>query len=204
MGRHSIEWDVKKMKDDKIKLYNHNDMNRILKYIYYPIVLFRNTFINKIPSRHLRKWFDMLLGARYGKGAYTFRRTEVYFPKGLYIGDNSTVGWFTLLDARGGLYIGENVTIASYVKIIDGKHDINDPKFPASFAPIVINDYAWVCTGSIIIQGVTIGRGAVVAAGAVVTKDVPDYAIVGENTAKVIGERKLKEYSYNPKTEFLH
>lgn len=187
-----------------IELYDHNDMGRWFKYIYYPITLFRNTVINKIPSRHFRKWFDMLLGARYGKGAFTFRRTEVYFPKGLYIGSNSTVGWFVLLDARGGLYIGDGVTIASYVKIIDGKHDINDPGFPATFAPIVIKDYAWICTGAIIIQGVTIGKGAVVAAGAVVTKDVPDYAIVGGSPAKIIGERKLKEYTYKPKTELLH
>jgi hypothetical protein len=187
-----------------IKLYDHNDMNRIYKYFYYPVVLFRNSIINKIPSRHLRKWFDILLGAQYGKGTYVFRRTEVYFPKGLHLGDNSTVGWFTLLDARGGLYIGDNVTIASYVKVIDGKHDINDPLFTASFAPIVIKDYAWICTGAIIIQGVTIGRGAVIAAGAVVTKDVPDYAIVGGNPANVIGVRKLQKYSYNPKTELLH
>lgn len=187
-----------------VELHDHNDMNRWMKYLYYPIVLFRNTIINKIPSRHFRKWFDMLLGARIRKGAYTFRRTEIYYPKGLYIGQNSTVGWFTLMDARGGLFIGDNVTIASYVKIIDGKHDINHPQFPALFAPIIIKDYAWICTGAIVIYGVTIGKAAVVAAGAVVTKDVPDYAIVAGNPAKIIGERKLKEFDYNPKTELLH
>lgn len=195
---------IKNKEVNGVVLYDHNDMNRFLKYIYYPIVLFRNTVINKIPSRHFRKWIDELLGARYKNGAFTFRRTEVYYPKGLYLGQNSTVGWFTLLDARGGLYIGNNVTIASYVRIIDGKHDINNPSFPASFAPIVINDYAWICTGAIIIQGVTIGRGAVVAAGAVVTKDVPEYAIVGGNPAKVIGERKARKYDYEPRTELLH
>lgn len=189
---------------NNIKLHDHSDMSRLLKYAYYPIVLFRNTIINKIPSRHFRKWIDELLGARYGKGSFTFRRTELYFPKGLYIGQNSTVGWFTLLDARGGLYIGNNVTIASYVKIIDGKHDINDPKFPASFGPIIIEDYVWICTGAIILQGVRIGKGAVVAAGAVVTKDVPEYVIVGGNPAKIIGERKLHSYDYKPKTELLH
>lgn len=192
------------VKVNEIELYDHTDMSKNMKYLYYPLVLFRNSVINKIPSRHLRKWIDMLLGARYGKGAYTFRRTEVYYPKGLYIGKNSTVGWFTLLDSRGGLYIGNNVVIASYVKIIDGKHDINTPGFEASFAPIVIKDYVWVCTGAIILQGVTIGKGAVVAAGAVVTKDVPEYAIVGGNPARVIGERKEREYTYSPKTDLLH
>lgn len=192
------------MEIEGVRIYDHNDMPRWKKYLYYPIGLFRNTIINKIPSRHLRKWFDQLLGARLGKGSYTFRRTEVYFPKGLYIGNNSTVGWFTLMDARGGLYIGNNVVIASYVKIIDGKHDINSSGFEASFAPIVIKDYAWICTGAIILQGVTIGKGSVVAAGAVVTKDVPEYTIVGGNPAKKIGDRLERNYNYFPKTDFLH
>lgn len=186
-----------------IKLYNHNDMNHYFKYLYYPLFLFRNTFINKIPSRHFRKLFDILLGSRIGKNSFLFRRTEILFPKGLLIGDNSTVGWFTLLDARGGIYIGNNVTIASYVKLVSGTHNTKSPKFEADFFPILIDDYAWICTGAIICSNVHIGEGAVVAAGAVVTKDVPPYTIVGGVPAKVIGERS-KDLDYCPSTPFLH
>jgi acetyltransferase-like isoleucine patch superfamily enzyme len=53
-------------------------------------------------------------------------------------------------------------------------------------APIIIKNKAWICFNSIILKGVTIGEGAVVAAGSVVTKDVPDYAVVGGNPAKII------------------
>lgn len=122
------------------RLYDHNDMKHWLKYIYYPVTLFRNVVINKIPSRHLRKWFDQFMGARIGKDSYLFRRTELLFPKGLWIDEYSNVGWFTLLDARGGIKIGSNVTIAGYCKLITGSHDINSPEFQADFLLIKIGE----------------------------------------------------------------
>ena len=185
------------------KLYNHNDMNHFLKYLYYPLFILRNIIINKIPSRHFRKAFDVMLGARIGKHSFLFRRTEVLFPKGLYVGGDSTIGWFTLLDARGGIYIGNKVTVSSYVKLITGTHNTKSSKFEAHFYPIVIEDYAWICTGATICTNVHIGEGAVVATGAVVTKDVPPYTIVGGVPAKVIGERS-RDLDYSPSTPFLH
>ena len=185
-------------------LYNHNDMAHWKKYLYYPLTLFRNTVINKIPSRHFRRAVDKMMGARYGKGTFLFRRTDVLFPRGLFIGDHSTVGWFSLLDARGGIRIGNNVIIASYVKLITGSHDYNSEIFKACFEPIVIEDRAWICTGATICQNVTIGEGAVVAAGAVVVDDVAPYTVVGGVPAKVIGKRERKDYKYKPRTEMLH
>lgn len=185
------------------KLYNHNDMAHWKKYFYYPITLFRNAFINKIPSRHFRRFIDKMMGARFGESSFLFRRTELLFPKGLVIGDHSTVGWFTLLDARGGIYIGNNVTIASYVKLITGSHDIDSPDFPARFLPIEIEDYAWICTGATICQNVKIGKGAVVAAGSVVVSDVDPYTIVGGVPARVIGMRDQGQ-TYHPTTPLLH
>lgn len=172
------------------------------KKIYYAIVLFGNVVINKLPSRHIRKWFYQMLGAKIGK-SFLFRRAEVLFPKGIIMGDHSNVGWFTLLDARGGIRIGNNVSIASYAKLITGSHDIQDPKFGPVFKPIVLEDNVWICTGAIINQGVTVGKGAVVAAGAVVTKDVAPYTVVGGVPANVIGTRKT-EFDYYPSTELLH
>lgn len=188
----------------KKDIYDHNDMKRWKKYFYYPLTLFRNTVINKIPSRHFRRFCDKLMGARFGKGSFLFRRTEILFPKGVNIGDHSTIGWFTLLDARGGIRIGNNVCIASYVKMITGSHDINDPKFKSGFKPVVIEDYAWICTGAMICQGVTIGKGAVVAAGAVVTQDVPSFTVVGGVPAKVIAKRKEQELLYHPRTDIFY
>lgn len=189
------------MKKDKI--YDHNDMFHWKKNIYYPITLFRNVVINKIPSRHFRRFIDKLMGVRIGKGSYLFRRTEILFPKGLWVEKYSNIGWFTLLDARGGIKIGNNVTIASYVKLITGSHDINSADFQAYFHPIIVDDYVWICTGATICQNVHIGEGAVVAAGAVVTKDVEPYTVVGGVPAKKIGERK-KGQVYHTSTPFFH
>lgn len=190
------------MKD--IIMYNHNDMSHWVKYIYYPLTLFRNAVINKIPSRHFRRFVDRLMGVRIGSGSFLFRRSEILFPKGLSIGDNSTIGWFSLLDARGGIRIGNNVTIASYVKFVTGSHDINSSQFEAQFLPITVGDYVWICTGAMVCQNVTIGEGAVVAAGAVVVKNVDPYTVVGGVPAKKIGERKKQEQDYIPSTPFLH
>lgn len=65
-------------------------------------------------------------------------------------------------------------------------------------------EYAWICSRSIILPGVKVGEGAVVASGAVVTKDVPPYTIVGGVPAKVIGERKGYQYGYHFKDDTSH
>ncbi len=188
---------------NKDEIYKNENMKQWKKYLYYPLVLLRNIIVNKIPSRHLRKWIDLLLGARIGRGSFLFRRTEVLFPKGLNIGEYSNVGWFSLLDARGGIVIGNNVTIASYAKLITGSHNYNSPEFQACFLPITIGDYVWICTGATVCQNVNIGEGAVVAAGAVVVSDVEPYTIVGGVPAHKIGERKRK-LNYQTHTPLLH
>ena len=89
------------------------------------------------------------------------------------------------------------------MKLITGSHNINSPGFEAIFEPIVIDDYAWICTGATIVQGVRIGKGAVVAAGAVVTHDVKPYTVVGGIPAKEIATRSI-DLEYHPKTQLLH
>jgi len=76
------------------------------------------------------------------------------------------------------------------VRIYTREHDPQSPVFAESAGPVIIKDFAWVSSHAIVLPGVTVGRGAVVAAGAVVTKDVPALAIVGGNPARMIGERQ--------------
>lgn len=184
-------------------IINHANMKKWKKYIYYPIVLFGNIVVNKIPSRHIRKWFYILLGSKIGKNSYLFRRVEMLFPKGIICGENCTVGWFSLLDGRGGIKMGNNVNIASYVKIITGSHNVQSSDFQAIFKPVVIEDYAVIFTEATILQGVKIGEGAVIAAKALVNKDVPPYTIVGGVPAKIIGCRK-RNVKYTLQTPLLH
>lgn len=181
-----------------------NSMSKPVKCIYYAVTLFGNAVINKIPSRHIRKWFYQCMGAKTGRNSYLCRRVELLLPMGLKMEDNVSVGWFAELDARGGIMIGHDTNISSHVKMITGSHDIDDPDFTADFKPIHIGHHCWIGTGAIVLQGVNIGDGAVVAAGAVVTKDVPACEVWGGVPARFIRKRSTQlEYSVGS-VPFLH
>ncbi len=119
----------------------------------------------------------------------------------LFIGDFSTLG-------RVEIALHDKVTIGKYVCINDGvvilsaSHDVSDSLWRHKKAPISIGDYAWIATNAIILPGVSIGKGAVVGAGAVVSKNVNDYSIVTGNPAKEIEKKRIKNLNYNP-CEFL-
>ncbi len=115
-------------------------------------------------------------------------------PKRLRIGDHSYLGFGTELFSGTEILIGQHVLIANNVLIngYDG-HPL-DPVAraarrslgPESYGSIVVHDYAWIGSRAIILKSVRIGRGAVVATGAVVTRDVPDLALVAGNPARVV------------------
>lgn len=148
--------------------------------------------VSLIPSYHLRKFIYKALGAQLGKNVVFHFGTEVRGIECLQIGKGTIIGDHVLLDARRGLTIGENVNIASEVTIHPGGHDIRDPYFrpPAiDSSPVVIGDRVYIGARTLILNGVTIGEGAVLCAGCVVTKDVEPFAIVAGIPARKIGER---------------
>lgn len=179
-------------------------ISKIKKCIYYAIVLFGNVVINKIPSRHIRKWFYQIMGAKIGKKSVICRRADILYPKGLNISNNVAIDWFVDLDARGGITIDHDTNISSHTIFITGSHDIDDPNFTASFKPINIGHHCWIGTGAIILQGVSVGDGAVIAAGAVVTKDVPSNEVWGGVPAKFIRKRNPKFDYHVIGAPFLH
>jgi acetyltransferase-like isoleucine patch superfamily enzyme len=102
---------------------------------------------------------------------------------------------FCYIEATGGLTIGDDVSIAHSVSILTTNHNYADLDLPIRDQGVqeratTISDDVWIGCGSRILAGVTIGKGAVVAAGAVVTKDVEPYAVVGGVPARQIGSRK--------------
>ena len=122
-------------------------------------------------------------------------RTYLLLQGRLEIGTDTHINQGCLIDARGSVKIGSHVSISHRVSIMTGSHDINRVDFVAQFKCIEIGDFAFIGVGAIVLQGVRIGSGAVVCAGAVVTKDVQDYTIVGGVPAKVIGVRR-KDLNY--------
>lgn len=127
-------------------------------------------------------------------------------PQNITIGAGASIGPKVLLDGRKSLTIGKSAVIGYEAIIWTLNHDYNDIGFCGKGAPVSIGDYAWICSRSIILPGITIGEGAVVASGAVVTKDVPPYSVVGGIPARIIGEREKKDYryGYNNKTSKEH
>ena len=118
------------------------------------------------------------------------RNVDIRSPYRISVGSHTNINKKSVLDGRGGLTIGNNVDIAQEVNIWTEQHDYNSPVYKSVNKAVVIEDYVWIASRATILPGVCIGRGAVIACGAVVTKDVPPLAIVAGVPAKVIGTRK--------------
>ena len=109
------------------------------------------------------------------------------------IGKNVTINKGATILSPGKVVIEDNVLIAPEVKITTVDHDLYDRHNLFHFGQVTIKENAWICIGAIICPGVTIGRNAVVAAGAVVTKDVPDNVVVGGIPARIIKQIVLQK-----------
>lgn len=149
-----------------------------------------NSYCNKLRISILR-----IYGAQVCANVKIFRGILVRMPKNLILGEGTSIGPQCLLDARNGLKLGRSVTLAYQSIIWTMHHDYEDINFGVKGGPVVIEDYVWVCSRAIILPGVTIGRGAVIASGAIVSKDVPPYAIVG-GVNKILKYRSQKEFDY--------
>jgi len=140
-----------------------------------------------------------------GSNSIIYWGAEIRSPYKLKIGKGSIIGDKSILDARNNIVIGENVNLSSNVSIYTEQHDHRDTYFRCNsddYSRVQIDDRAWIGPNVIILPGVHIGYGAVVAAGSVVPKDVPDFTIVAGVPAKNIGERK-KDLRYEFDGEYL-
>ena len=167
-----------------------------LETIFWELANSKLILVGYIPFHHIRRLFYRFYGIKIGSGSTIHTRAKFYYPPKIIIGRDTIVGEGAVLDGRDQLIIGNHVDIASEVMIYNAQHDINDENFKAITAPVTIEDYVFIGPRAIILPGVKIGKGAVVGAGAVVTKDIADFAIVGGVPAQVIGERNNKNPNY--------
>ena len=143
----------------------------------------------------------------YGDGLHLGAKVRLWAPDRLQIGDNVYIGKESLIECNAR--IGNHCLIANRVAFL-GRHDHDFRKigFPVRFAPwigdlastasvrreeVVVSDDVWIGYGAVLLTGITVGRGAVIAAGAVVTKDVEPYSIVAGNPAQRVGVRFRKD-----------
>jgi maltose O-acetyltransferase len=179
-------------------------MASINLFLYSLFLYIFNRFISYIPFYNLRRVFIKNMVSTLGSEGGILMGLQLRKPKNIFIGHHVIINRNVLLDGRGGkLIIGNNVDIAQETNIWTLEHDIHDDYHKDAGGNVIIEDYVWIASRCTILPGVTIGRGAVVATNAVVTKDVPSMAIVGGIPARVIGERKSKlKYSLKNKPWF--
>ena len=170
-------------------------LNRI-NTIFVEFWLYILRLVGYIPIHSIRKIFYILSGIKMPFDSTIQLEANFFYPKGISLGHNTIIGYRSFLDGRGQLTIGNHVDIASEVLIYTNEHSINTPDFGNSYGQVTIKDYVFIGPRAIILPQVTIGRGAVVAAGAVVTKDIPDFEMWGGVPAKKIANRKVTNPQY--------
>jgi maltose O-acetyltransferase len=158
-----------------------------------------NRVIAQIPSHRIRLAFYRYgMGFRIAEGSFIFMSTWFYAPGRFSMGQHCVVNEKCRLDNRGGLTIGNTVSISSEVCILTADHDPQSRNFAGRISPVMIEDFAFIGTRAMIMPGVTVRRGAIVAAGSVVTRDVPEYTIVAGVPARPIGTRNRDlDYTIN-------
>lgn len=130
-------------------------------------------------------------GMTIGKDSSIHRDCILLEPPGITLSPNCVINDNVVLDGRGKLIIGSQVSISRHVVIYTADHDIDTVDFALRRRPVVIEDYAFVGSRATILPGVTVGKGAVVAAGALVTKDVGELEVVAGVPAKPVRKRAV-------------
>ncbi len=167
-------------------------MKMIRRNFFGFVMWIANYVIAYTPSYWIRHSYYRLLGMSIGPGTSIQMRLFLLWPQGVTIGDHSVINHACTLDGRGGLRIGNNVSISPEVAVLTLEHDPHDPAFSLREGPVQVDDHVWIGTRAMVLPGVHLHENCVVAAGALVTKDVPPYAIVGGVPARIITTRQCE------------
>jgi len=152
------------------------------------LVVARN--VMRLPSHLIRRsTLRYVLQMDIGRDSWLYSGTEIRMPWRITIGEGTIIGFDCVLDGRGGIHIGDHVNFSSNVQVWTRQHSLDSASFDAEEAPVVVEDYAWISARATLLPGVHVGRGAVVAAGSVVTSDVASGTVVGGVPAKLIATR---------------
>ncbi|MEN9919101.1 MAG: hypothetical protein RL662_1537 [Bacteroidota bacterium] len=152
-------------------------------------ILPRHRIFNIIKSNYMR-----MQGANIGRHITYYPGIKINPCMNLRLGDNVDLAWGVIITTGGGVEIGNRVLIGYRVQILSANHTIPSEKaniFGAGhvFKKVIIEDDVWIGANSIILPGVTIGKGAVIAAGSIVTKNIDAFTIVGGVPARIIKKR---------------
>lgn len=147
------------------------------------------TLVGYVPSHGVRRFVYTRNGVILHPTSSLHWRARFFGPSGVVIGPYTTIGNDAFLDGRDRICIGSCVNIAADARIFTREHDVQSPDFAETGGTVTIDDYAYIGSRVTVLPGVRIGHGAVVASGAVVTRDVEAFSIVGGVPARPIGQR---------------
>ncbi len=136
----------------------------------------------------VRGWLARTALKRCGKQLRISCHVSIFNPRNMTVGDNVYIGPSCYFGG-GEIVLEDEVTIGPFVTVAAGKHTMLDGSYrfgPYEYGPVRVGRGTWLCASSVITSGVSIGKGCLVAAGSVVTRDVPDYSMVGGVPAKLI------------------
>lgn len=168
-----------------------------MKSILYGAIWVSTAIVSYAPLHGLRVLFLRILKASIESPVIIYAGVFVRSPWKLSVGSGTVIGHGCHLDARGRLTIGSDVNISSEVNIWTNQHDHQSRDFRITEGHVRVGNRAWLGNRAIILPGVTIGEGAVVCSGAVVTKDVEPFTVVGGVPAKPISKR-TQDLEYSP------
>ena len=138
-----------------------------------------------------RAWILRRFGARIGQGTYIYPTAKIWAPWHLRVDDTATIGPGAELYNPGGITLEHHAIVSQDAFLCGGTHDFNNPAFPMIWKPIALEPYAWICARAVVLPGVTVGRGAVLGAGAVTSKNLESLGVYAGNPAQRVSTRTL-------------
>lgn len=174
------------------KWTRREQMGRILWALAQPLFRF-----SPRPCWGWRRFLLRSFGARIGRETRIDRLAHVEIPWHLDIGECCGIGRGVILYSFGKITLGRSVTVSQYAHLCAGTHDYRDPAMPLLKPPVTVKDEVWICAEAFVGPNVTVGERAIVAACAVVVKDVDPDMIVAGNPAKAVKKRREHRESGN-------
>ncbi len=159
---------------------------------FYTKYYLTNHVIAHIPIHGLRLfWYRRCMKIRIGARSQIWLGCRFFGDAiaQIEIGSDTVLGYGVTLNAAAPIRIEDHVLIAAGSMVHTADHDCQDPNFSVRTAPVTIQSQAYIASNALILKGVTLGEGAVVAAGSVVFQDVKPLAIVAGNPARAVGSR---------------
>lgn len=172
--------------------YKEKKPHRTKRLVWYVV---NNTLFRILATPYLKEARNALLrlfGAKVARGVLIYPSVDIWYPWKLEMGRYSCIGAKVNLYNKDVIRIGENVVVSQGSFLCTASHDISSEAHTLVTRPIILNNRVWVAAEAYVAPGVTIGEGAVVAARAVVVKNVESWTVVGGNPAKFLKHRVIQ------------